>query len=78
MLVFTHSTTLHLTALIYSSMSCHSLSIFSGTPGVKLLENSIRRLGTQVATSARHQIKTPQQLIGKAAEYLDPKVLDFF
>lgn len=31
-----------------------------------------------MATLTRNQIKTPQELISKAAEYLDPKVLDFF
>lgn len=31
-----------------------------------------------MATLTRNQIKTPQELISKAAEYLDLKVLDFF
>lgn len=54
------------------------MSIFSGTPRIKLLENAVRRLRRQVATLKRSQVKTPQQLISKASEYLDPKVLDFF
>ena len=45
---------------------------------MKLLHNTVRRLRKQISTLGRDQVKTPQQLISKAADYLDPKILDFF
>ncbi len=73
---FIHSTTLHLTALLYSVILRHSLSIFSWTQRAKLLQNTVRRLRKLIITLGRREVKTSRQ--PKGAEYFDCMVLDYF
>ena len=53
------------------------LPIFTGTPITKLLRNTICRLRKQVAKMRREAVRTPQQLVAKAAQFLPPQLVEF-
>ena len=62
----------------YLYIHCLTLSILTGTPVVKLLRNTIYRLQNKLKKMSSEVVRTPQQLMKKAATYLPPKVVDFF